>query len=167
MEQWIWLDEIGFPLYEISNEGRVRNINTRKIVSPLTNQSGIVQVNLYTPSGKRQGFSVARLVADQFGLERLRETYDTITYLDGDRTNVKLDNLVWRPRWFAIKYHKQIDRPGLRFPIILTQTGEVFAKPMDAAMKYGLIEIDVVMSITNSGYERGVFPSGLKFKRYE
>jgi hypothetical protein len=104
----VWKEIDGFPRYSVSNLGRVMNIRTEKLVKPQLTPQGIVYVPLY---GSDQGFtrSVKVLVAKAFldinGFDP--DVFDTPINKDGDKTNNRVDNLVWRPRWFAVKYSRQ------------------------------------------------------------
>ena len=56
--------------------------------------------------------SVALLVAKAF-LKQPSEFFDTPINLNGDRLDNQVINLMWRPRWFAIKYNRQFREPIL------------------------------------------------------
>lgn len=106
--------------------------------------------------------SVPLLVAKAF-LPRLSAPFDTPINLDGDRHNNHIDNLAWRPRWFAIKYNQQFRHP-YEFPILLpimdTKTFEISANSFECVKRYGLLEKDLVLSILNRTY---VWPTYQEF----
>jgi hypothetical protein len=81
------------------------------------------------------------------------EAFDTPINLDGDRFNCCLQNLMWRPRWFAVQYNRQFreryDRP-IEVPLKAADTKEVFPNSLAAAIRYGLLERDVVLSIEHN-----------------
>jgi hypothetical protein len=95
--------------------------------------------------------SVPLLVANAF-IPRQFEPYDTPINLNGDRWDNRVENIVWRPRWFAIRYNQQFRNPYM-FPILdpvkEVKTGEIYENSFEAAMKYGLLESDLVLSILN------------------
>jgi hypothetical protein len=95
--------------------------------------------------------SLPRLVATAF-LPPPSEVFDTPINLDGDRTNCSVDNLMWRPRWYAIYYVSQFkdryDNP-IEAPVRALDTDEVFDNSLDAACRYGLLEREVVLSVLN------------------
>jgi hypothetical protein len=101
-----WRDIRFFPGYSVSTIGRVRNDDTGRMMTLMVNQSGVVNVGL-TRSREQHRRAVALLVADAFIPRPIREAFDTPINLNGDRMNNTIDNLVWRPRWFAIKYIQQ------------------------------------------------------------
>lgn len=162
-EEWrtIW----DFPYYSVSNNGRVRNDATGRILSPSENQNGILQVGL---SVHKEQFkrSVTVLVAHAFVPNRNGDAFDTPINLDGDRTNNRAENIVWRPRWFAIRYFRQFHQPPYEFtvPLYLVDTDEVFIDAREAAVKYGLLEKDIVLDLTN---HTGVWPYNYDFRIYK
>lgn len=74
--------------YSVSNYGRVRNNETRKILKPRKNSRGYFRVYLYLNEFKRD-FFVHKLVANAF-LGKRPKGY-VINHLDGDKQN----NCVW------------------------------------------------------------------------
>lgn len=162
-EEWLEIEE--FPGYYISNYGKVRSdISDRTLKwSPI--QYGIPTVGLMK-DGRQHRRSVPLLVARTF-IPQPAEHYDTPIHLDGDRSNPRVDNLMWRPRWFAVCFHKErIKDPYPRWnrDIQIIDTGEVFENPRQIAEKYGVLETDVHKSIMNG---TSVFPQGYKFQFYE
>ena len=160
MEKWeaIW----DYPGYMVSDHGRVRNdFYDGRVKTLSTNQRGIVYVGL-SLNGKHVNRSVSLLVANAFLDPPQYPTFDTPINLDGDRYNNYAANLLWRPRWFAYKYMQQFNRGivGCLVPIINVKTGESFTDSWEAALKYGLLDIEVTKSITN---EEPVFPTGQIF----
>lgn len=158
----VWRQIYEFPRYSISNEGRVQNNITRRIMRLSVNQFGIVYVGLMDgPTQYKR--SVAVLVADAFLPDFDRpDSFDTPIHLDGDKTNCSYDNLKWRPFWFALKYHRQFrsGRIHIRTTIEEEKTGERFRNSMSAAVAYGLLELEVAIS-TETG--EAVWPTYQKF----
>lgn len=146
MEQWKPI--VGFPDYEVSNYGRVVNRVTGRYMAQLRNQRGIVQVGL--SRGKRQHRrSLAVLVAHAFVPRHAHPSYDTPIHIDGDRTNCRADNFMWRPRWFAREYHRQFfaDHNTKIGPIREIHTKRIYNSPWDAAVSLGLLESDIVWCV--------------------
>ncbi len=159
MEEWKEIDL--FPEYSISNYGRVRSNKTDRILALSRNQYGVVQVGLMR-NHKQYHRSVPLLVAKAFVPEP-GGAFDTPINLDGDRTNNHMDNLVWRPRWFAIRYNQQFRHPyenSIVSPIIDLKTQEVSENSLECAKRYGLLEKDLVLSIINRTY---VWPTYQEF----
>jgi hypothetical protein len=165
MEHWQDLED--FPGYAVSSYGRVQNTLNGHIKIPTRNQMGIPSVNLIKDRVQYRR-SVARLVARAFLPAPSRETFDTPINLDGDRTNNHVDNLMWRPRWFAVKYHAQLRDPelspafGYSGAVEVVDTGERFVSARDCATKYGLLEREIVLSAMNNV---PVFPTWQTFRR--
>jgi hypothetical protein len=161
-ESWAEIEE--FPGYSVSDKGRVRNDVSGRILVLTENQYGLVKVGL-SKEGKQHARSVALLVA-QHHLEKPPDNtvFDTPINLDGDRHNNRAENLMWRPRWFAVKYHQQFGpdaRTGYKTPIQVLSTGEIYPNSMAAAMRYGILAEDTVKSVILNTY---TFPTFQKFK---
>jgi hypothetical protein len=113
-------------------------------------------------NGVQRHRSVPLLVAQAF-LSDSEGPFDTPINLDGDRANNRLENLTWRPRWFAIKYNRQFRYPyedPIKRPIIDLDSGEVSPNSLECAKRYGLLEEDVVLSIQNRTF---VWPTYQQF----
>lgn len=164
-EQWLELHE--FDNYAVSNLGRVRNLTTDLVKKPSRNQQGILMVNL-SRNGEQNIRSVSVLVACAFvPTQGLPDHFDTPIHLDGDKANCQAVNLAWRPRWFAVRYHKQFDpwerthRFGFRQPVELLDTGEVFPTSWEAAIKYGMLDREIFLATMN---QTVVFPHHFRFR---
>lgn len=158
-EQWRPIE--GFPDYSVSNLGKIRTDKTGRILRLNENQFGLLQVGMMR-DGTQFHRSVPLLVAKAFLPDR-PEPFDTPINLDGDRHNNTIDNLAWRPRWFAIRYNQQFRYPyrnHIDSPIIELKTKELSDDSFDCAKKYGLLEEDLVFSILNRTY---VWPTYQEF----
>lgn len=158
-----WRPIRDFRNYSVSSEGFVRNEESGRTMALLVNQHGIVNVGL-TRNCVQYKRSVALLVATAFLKNDMGDTFNCPINLDGDRFNNRAANLAWRPRWFATKYFQQIEEAHFvdPYPIEELNTHEVFESPWDAALKNGLLQVDVLISITNG---ECVWPTRQKFKR--
>ena len=157
-EQWASIEDLGYPDYSISDRGRIRNDKTERILRTSVNKQGVVKVGLVEyPGWPQRTVSIARLVATRFLPPPPDPAYDTPVHLDGDFSNNHADNLMWRPRWFAIRYHRQFEGVLHKFtrPIVCIDTDEVFEDCREAAMTYGMLEKDIFMDVTN---QDGVWP---------
>lgn len=161
-EEWREIEE--FPGYSVSDHGRVRNNSFEgRVMGQSRNQQGLMKVGLYQ-DGQQHIRSVALLVAKAFLPEHNNPNFNTPINIDGDRSNNHVDNLMWRPRWFAIKYHQQFrdDRlKGYIVPIEEMTTGERFKNSMDAATKYGILAQEIVIADINRTH---VFPTYQMFR---
>lgn len=152
MESW---NEIAdFPGYSVSDQGQVRNDRSERIMALSTNQRGITMVGLFKER-KQHKRKVDLLVARAFLPAQPYPHFDSVIHLDGDRYNSDADNLMWRPRWFTVKYHAQfIERSRLRFeyPLEVIQTGQLFDNSFHMATTMGLLERDIVLSHEHNTY---------------
>lgn len=159
-ETWRTIDL--FPEYSVSNFGNVRSNKSGRILSTSPNQYGVVQVGLMK-DGVQYHRSVPLLVAKGF-LPIHPGPFDTPINLDGDRLNNHVDNLVWRPRWFAIRYNRQFRHPtDMRIdrPIVDIKTGEISNGSLECAKRYGLLEEEIAIAILNKTY---VWPTYQEFR---
>lgn len=104
IEHFEVIDE--FPKYAISNLGTIIHQAKETIVKPRFNYLGYLSVGLVGEDGVQQTRSVPKLVLETF-VEKPKSHFDTVIHHDYDFGNVSLENLAWRPRWFAISYHRQ------------------------------------------------------------
>lgn len=160
MTTWREIEE--FPDYSVSDEGLVKHDRFNRILRLTQNQQHVVKVGL-SLGNEQFTRSVALLVAKAFLPEPVNPNFNTPINLDGDRTNNRVENLMWRPRWFAIKYHQQFTRDslGYKVPIIEIHSGEKFKNSHEAATTFGLLEKDIALAIMNRTY---TFPTYQEFR---
>lgn len=157
-----WQEIRNFDGYSVSTLGRVRNDKSQRILELNANQQDVMFVGMMR-NGIQYHRSVPLLVAKAF-IEKPFPAFDTPINLNGDREDNRVENLVWRPRWFAIKYNQQFrERYDYGFPnrVRNTKTGEISENSWECAIRYGLLERDLVMSIFNRTY---VWPLFIEFK---
>lgn len=151
-QEWAALDSLGFPGYELSNDGLVRNARTERILKMSANQEGIIRVGMMKRDrGIQVTASVLRLVATMFVPGR-SATFQTPIQLNGDRTDLTAENVMWRPRWFAIQYFQQFrdsDEPQYNSKIYDVETSEQYENSREAAKKNGLLEEAITKSVVN------------------
>lgn len=157
----VWKEIEDFPDYSVSSYGRVRTNRTGRILHLTENQYGLLQVGMMS-YGVQCHRSVPLLVAKAFILQP-PGPFDTPINLDGDRYNNNVNNLAWRPRWFAIRYNQQFRHPYLnhiRYPIVDLASNVVSRNSLECAKTYGLLEEDLVGSILAHTY---VWPTYQQF----
>lgn len=122
MEEWKRLKN--FPGYEGSTEGRIRNIRTQHILSPMLDRRGYPQVSIYRDK-KQRTVRVHKLIGDTYFENR--QDMD-IRHRDNDRTNNRLDNLYLSTRKETINdaFARGTKMPSRQIPIRVIETGAVY-----------------------------------------
>lgn len=157
-----WRPIRDFPGYSVSETGFVRNDEIGRIMTMLVNQHGVVNVGL-TKNRTQYKRSVALLVAKAFLERHQLDAFDCPIHLDGDRCNNHAQNLAWRPRWFATKYYNQFhyDHFDVDFPVEEMDIQEQFESPWHAAVRFGILQVDVMLSALN---QVSVWPTMQRFR---
>ena len=109
-----WKDIPGFPIYEISSDGEIRNKKRQSILKGQINKkSGYVQYILYCFDEQhnkcKKGINVHRLVAKLF-LPDFNEELD-VNHIDGNKQNNSVSNLEMVSRSENLKHSFRL---GLR-----------------------------------------------------
>lgn len=156
-----WEPAPHFPGYSVSSDGRVRNDVRGREMRLSINQYGTVKVGL-TQDGARVTVQVADLVAETF-LPDPPPNFDTVVHLNGDKSDCRADNLVWRPRWFAMKYHRAVRSEEDRVCALFEElgTGEMFESVEEAGRRYGLLPSDIRQDLRD---QHAFLPEGQKFR---
>lgn len=163
--------------YEVSDQGRVRHAVSKLIKTSFVNNFGVPYVTLWDRTRRRNvNKPVATLLAETF-IPRNNYDFDTVIYLNGNRENLSIANLAWRPRAFAINYHRQIslreakDFHDRQFECL--ETGTVHHSTYQVAMAEGVLPSGVFSSIVhndryydeaNPWTKQSVFPTGKSYR---
>lgn len=148
----IWKEIEEYPLYEISNYGRIRNIKTGRILHTYTDYKGYQIVTL-SKDGTQKTVRVHKLVATAF-CEKYYDDLD-VTFIDGDRSNLRADNLDW---WTRSDVHRRsyIYRGRTQMhkmkPIRCIETGEVFQSIREASELMGISRVSISRSLNRRSY---------------
>jgi hypothetical protein len=168
------------PWYLVHTSGKIFNTRRNQFMSFNKAQTGLLMVGL-SVDGYQNQRSVAKLVAEAYIPKPDPEWFsgfDTIIHLNGDKSDCRVENLAWRPRWFAIKYNQErTDFPFddyMTGPFECIQTGEVFDTIRNICTTYGVLGFPVFQSIFESqpgtGYTEAdqayVFPIRSQFRHY-
>jgi hypothetical protein len=154
-----------FPEYCVNSEGIIVNSMTGRemVLSPTEN--GDLTVGLMR-DGIQFRRSVKGIVARTF-VPGETEIFDTPILLDGNKENLNVENIEWRPRWFSWKYSRQFLEPLPEWyhdgPIIDITSDRLYDTILEAAMIHGLLCNDVYESISQGNR---VFPTGQIFRFY-
>lgn len=153
-----------FPDYLVSEEGEVFTAWKKRRIRPSLTRDGAVKITLYK-DGEPCTRSLARLVAKaHLYNDHDPDVFDTPIHLDNDLRNNHVNNLMWRPRWFATKYQHQYWNENYRtskVAVVDEQREEVYGSVMDVCQKFGLLFIDVLESCNTGTF---VFPTWKTFR---
>lgn len=161
---WISLQKEGYENYSVSDAGDVRRDCTDRIVKPFRNGNGYLQVGLYK-GGVRKKFGVNRLVASAFLAEPKESHFNSILHKDGNKDNCAASNLVWRPRWFVVKFHQEMALwdNNVPFRMVVDETsGREYSTVRDVVVAHGILYSDLINGIHN--HESPLFAEGRIFK---
>ena len=109
MEQW--LPSKDFPMYDVSDLGRIRNSKTGRIIKVRRNSKGYLRTNLRR-NNRSYNVRVHIIVAKAFRPDTYVDGYD-VNHKDGNKLNCRADNLEWMTRLDNVRHAV---RTGLRKP---------------------------------------------------
>ena len=148
----IWVQIVNYPLYEVSNYGRIRKISTGRIL--VGSNSGYTKTCTLSHNGRVKNVVLKQLVAEYF-LEPPMH-YDMIPLqLDGDYLNCEAGNLMWAHKsdiyWLgSMKREGQTNILDLNVEII--EIEEVYANCFAAAARLDGFARVVDASCRNQGH---------------
>jgi hypothetical protein len=103
----IWKQVSGYENYYVSNFGRVKNVETEKLLKQSEDKNGYFRVSL-SKDNKRTTFRIHRLVAIEF-IDN-RNNKKCVDHIDGDRKNNFIGNLRWATDKQNSANRKKIDK---------------------------------------------------------
>jgi hypothetical protein len=98
---------------------------------------------------RQHRYSVKGLVARAF-VPGETELFNNPILLDCDKHNLRAENIVWRPRWFAWQYTHQFKETQSWYslgPIEDLKTGDIYKDYVDVAVTNGLLCADIKISV--------------------
>ncbi len=113
-----------YPMYSVSNEGRIMKKSTRKIMKPSQKDNGYMVINLFTSDGRRKKELVHRLVAITFLPND--KSLPEVNHIDGCRNNNILSNLEWVTR------NENIKKSTVRKKIRVFKIDSCFVRDFDS-----------------------------------
>lgn len=160
MEEWKPLQN--YDGYSISDQGRIRSDKSSAVLAinyTLQNRPFVKMMH----QGKQVSRGLALLVCEAFvPLPRYRCDTPTPIHLNGNIKDCRVDNLMWRPRWFAQEHTNQFKIDfKIQTPVINVATRTVYENVWDVVIEHGVLYRDVVTSIHERTW---VFPL---FHRFE
>lgn len=148
----------GFSSYGVTPDGQIINLSKGGImITHYENRAGHNFVSMKNDNGVYLTRHVGKLVLKAFRPPK-EPHWDTVIYLDGDKSNCKIDNLDWRPRWFAVKYNREKLKPlsDGNFPIKDEDTGEIYPTVREASASFGILEEEILRKL---GTPNRVYPT--------
>lgn len=147
MEKWRVIED--FPEFAISSDGRVQNIPKQRFINTRSNLQGFEMVTMYDDTGHQKTRSVAHLVASAYLEEPKNPNYNSIIHLNGDRLDCRSMNLMWRPRWYALQFHKMFEDMPYRVAVYIPFLDKVYHSLREACTTHGLVERSTYIDICN------------------
>lgn len=144
-----WGSITGFEGYSVSDLGRVRNEDTGRMLTVLKNHKDNRYVGL-NKNGVQYRRSLPLLVANTF-VKPNQPTFKSLIHKNTDKGDNTATNLLWRPQWFAVKYWRQARKGpiGSDTPVLEKKLQEIYPNSWEAALAFGLLENDLILSIVN------------------
>ena len=155
----IWKPLKNFPSYDGSNEGRITNVKTRRILKTFTDDKGYIKVCL-RKNNKQYTVRVGKVIAETFlddhpGMD--------VSYKDLDRANVSVDNLEWRTRSEVVR--KSFERGGRiqyrSIPVRVIETDDTFRSVTECARFIGCDKSEILRCLNG----KRVSVKGYHFER--
>ncbi len=133
-ENWTVIKEV--PNYSVSNFGRIKNIDTGRILKATPNSDGYLQVSLYFGNGQYVKRTVHSLVAKAF-YNKENEIFE-VNHKDGIKPNNNVSNLEWMTHHDNMQHAKQNGLVKKSDIIRVIETNEIYESQNDCARALGL-----------------------------
>lgn len=154
MEEWRVIDE--FPTYQVSNEGRVRNLSTGRILRPAEHPRTKLQMVSLRKNLKQYTCNIHRLVATYFLFPPPEDQGYVPVHLDGNRSNNRAENLDWR----TLSQSRELSAQNARtYPIDprrvrAIEDDVVYENALEAARALQGLEKHVIFAASNTDNAR-------------
>lgn len=89
-----WHPVNGYPLYEVNRTGQIRNVNSKKILTPSLSV-GYPYVNLCRLNSSPKIEYIHRLIAQTFVTNPNPAKFEIVNHIDGNKLNSTASNLEW------------------------------------------------------------------------
>ena len=118
-ESWQIIDE--FPIYSVSNIGRIRNDKTGYVLQGGYDRDGYRQVTI-SYNGKQYNRRICRLVAIAFIPDP--QNLPLVNHKDEDKSNDRVENLEWCTVAYNNNYGKRTQ--ATRKKVMCVETGKIY-----------------------------------------
>jgi hypothetical protein len=120
-----WASIHGYPSYEISNYGRVFNVQYQRFLKPRFDSDGYARVTLRN-SNRSSDKKIHRLVASEFLPDRPEAVQ--VNHDDGDKGYNYVENLEWMTPTENQNhaFRTGLNKSGRKRAVRIVETGEVF-----------------------------------------
>lgn len=128
----LWKEINDFPNYEVSNLGRIRNNNSKRVLKEHIINSGYKSINMVGKEGKSKSKTVHRIVAKYFVYKP--EGKNIVHHKDNNVFNNQADNLEWVTQKENIAYannQERLNTHTARAQLKKVSSKEVYQKDME------------------------------------
>ena len=138
----VWTPARGYQGYSVSDEGRIRNDKTGRILKQFDNTHGYLHLTMQQNKRPRT-VATHRLVADSFmggdhvGLD--------VNHIDGNKHNNHISNLEYCTRKENIRhaFDTGLKEPSRRTRVRILETGRVYRSLIDCERNTGLDRVAI------------------------
>lgn len=157
----IWKPSKKYSNYEISNEGRVRNAKTGRVLKTQLDDKGYAQVVLQK-DGRQYRERVHKLIADTF-IGTTQSNMDVI-HRDNNRLNNHVSNLEYMSRADSVRLaFKRGKHAPNQTAVRVVETGEIFPSISECSRALGVSVSGISKCINGAAYST----CGLHFERVD
>lgn len=156
-----WKNVVGYEgLYEVSDQGNVRNSVTGRVLKPKHDRWGYLRVNLYKDR-RQKSHLIHRLVARAF--IQNPENYPQVNHKDEDKENNAVENIEWCTAYYNTHYgtamQRSLEKMDLRTRAM--HGGAKTAKPINQYCLSGSL-VGVYRSSSHAAEVTGVSASRIR-----
>ncbi len=141
-----WRQVADFPDYLVNEHGDIKNEYRDRLLTQRMNHEDFMMTGLVRDH-RQYTRSVATLVAKAFLKDPPSDAYNSIIHLNGDRSDCRALNLMWRPRWYAVRYHRMFSEEPMRIAVYVPALKRRFYSLREFCKIYGLVESQAYLNM--------------------